>query len=61
MTEEESSEVLARLLQKYGDDLPDPEHYPQIFSYLVKLYLRELRLENANPIWPLRRIIYSCW
>lgn len=50
MTQDESREVLARLLQKYGDDLPDPDHYPHIFSYLVKLYLRELRIENANPI-----------
>lgn len=48
MTENERDEVIARLLRSYGDNLPNPEHQPQIFNYLVNVYLRELRLENAN-------------
>lgn len=48
MTEEERDEVIARLLQHYGENLPNPEHQPTVFDYLVKIYLRELRIERSE-------------
>lgn len=48
MTEEERDEVIARLLQTYGLNLPNPEHQPNVFDYLVKIYLRELRIERSE-------------
>lgn len=48
MTEEERDEVIARLLQRYGDNLPNPEHQPKVFEHLVKLYLYDLRQSNPS-------------
>lgn len=48
MTEEEQNEVIARLLKRYGDNLPNPEHQPEILMYLAKLYLYDLRLERSG-------------
>jgi hypothetical protein len=48
MTEEEQNEVIARMLQHYGENLPNPEHQPIVFNYLSKIYLRELRIERSS-------------
>lgn len=48
MTEEERDEVIARLLKSYGLNIPNPEHQPNVFDYLVKIYLRELRIERSE-------------
>lgn len=43
MTEEEKVEVIRRLEERYGNDLPNPENQPRVFEYLVKIYLYDLR------------------
>ena len=36
------------LVKKYGDELPDPEHCPKQFKYLVKLYLFQQSLQQGK-------------
>jgi hypothetical protein len=38
MTSEEIEIIVNDLIEMYGDNLPDPEHCPTEFSYIVKLY-----------------------
>lgn len=38
MTEDELKKILEDMLEMFGDKLPNPEHYPKIFEYYVKLY-----------------------
>jgi len=41
MTDEELLkvyEIYERMKKMFGDNLPDPEHYPKQFSYYVMLY-----------------------
>ena len=40
--------VLQKLAERYGDDLPNPDHQPQVFQYLVKLYLYDLENEQRT-------------
>ena len=37
MTDQEVLEHYAKMVEMFND-IPDPEHYPRIFAYYVKLY-----------------------
>lgn len=39
MTNDEILKIYDNLLEMYGDDLPDFEHEPKQFAYVLKLYL----------------------
>lgn len=39
MTNDVILRIYADLLEEYGDDLPDFEHEPKQFAYILKLYL----------------------
>jgi hypothetical protein len=43
MTDEQAQELLNKLIEEFGDLLPNPEHYPQTFDYYLKIY------EHNNP------------
>jgi hypothetical protein len=47
MTDQEIEQHYNKLVEIYGDELPDPEVYPKIFAYFVKLYKRQLN-EQAS-------------
>lgn len=36
VSEEDKQLVIENLIKKYGDKLPNPDHYPRIFKTLVK-------------------------
>ena len=38
MSEQELLQHYERLVEMYGDELPNPEHEPLRFAYFVKLY-----------------------
>jgi hypothetical protein len=38
MSEQELLQHYERLVEMYGDQLPNPEHEPVRFAYFVKLY-----------------------
>lgn len=38
MTDEQVTKHYNKLVEMYGDRLPDPEHEPMQFAYIVKLY-----------------------
>lgn len=38
MTDQEALDFYDKLVQEYGDKLPNPEHYPETFKYFVRLY-----------------------
>ena len=40
-TDEEIEQIMKDLHEKYGDSLPNPEHYPKCFGVLLKHYLYE--------------------
>ena len=37
MTDEQALTIYNRMVEKYGDSLPDFEHQPKIFAYYVML------------------------
>jgi hypothetical protein len=39
MTEEQLEKIMNGLIRIYGDTLPNPDHQPILFSYLLKLYM----------------------
>ena len=39
MTEEQLEKIMNGLIRIYGDALPNPDHQPILFSYLLKLYM----------------------
>jgi len=39
MTDQEIEKILEEMKEMFGDKLPNPDHYPKIFEYFVKLYL----------------------
>jgi len=41
MTDEQAQEIVNKLIEKYGDLLPNPEHYPKSFEYFLRLYQHE--------------------
>lgn len=43
MTDEEIARVYEEMKNMFGDNLPDPEHYPRIFAYYIKLYYHSKR------------------
>ena len=38
MTDEEILKAYKEMVTEFGDKLPNPDHYPRIFAYYVKLY-----------------------
>jgi hypothetical protein len=40
MTDEQLEKIMADLIEIYGDELPNPDHQPMVFSYLLKLYMK---------------------
>ena len=38
MTNEEALKIYEEMKEMFGDKLPDPDHYPKMFAYFVKLY-----------------------
>lgn len=38
MTDEEIENAYQEMVTMFGENLPDPEHYPKIFSNYVKLW-----------------------
>lgn len=38
MTNEEAERIYNEMVDMFGDNLPDPDHYPKTFAYFVKLY-----------------------
>lgn len=47
MSDKEILEHYANMQEIYGD-LPDPDHEPRQFAYLVKLYLRYHGTQDNN-------------
>lgn len=42
------------MIKLFGDQLPNPEHYPIQFSYFVKLYkYYNARNPNSNSLTPI--------
>jgi hypothetical protein len=41
MTDDRVKEIIIKLIEKYGDSLPNPEHYPKSFDYFLRLYQHE--------------------
>jgi hypothetical protein len=41
MTDEQVQEIIKKLIELYGDLLPNPEHYPRTFDYYLRLYEHE--------------------
>lgn len=39
MTNEQLEKIGNDLVEMYGDELPDPEHCPREFQYILKLYM----------------------
>jgi hypothetical protein len=37
MTDEQALAIYNRMVEKYGDNLPNPDHCPKTFEYLVRL------------------------
>jgi hypothetical protein len=46
MTDEEVLNIYARMVEQYGELLPNPEHQPREFAHYVRLFTYT---ENANP------------
>jgi len=46
MTDEQILEFYNKMVEFYGRDLPNPEHQPIQFDYLVKMY--KYYMENRN-------------
>lgn len=40
--------LIARLIEVYGDNLADPEHYPIQFSHQVKVQLYYMKMEEIK-------------
>jgi hypothetical protein len=40
MTDEQLEKIMEDLIRIYGDELPNPDHQPMVFSYLLKLYMK---------------------
>jgi hypothetical protein len=38
MTDEQAQEILNKMVEEFGDKLPNPEHYPRAFAYYVRLF-----------------------
>lgn len=38
MTDDEVLKAYDELVKEFGDKLPNPDHYPKVFAYYVKLY-----------------------
>jgi len=47
MTDQEVLEFYDKLVEEYGDKLPNPEHYPNTFKYYVRLYRYVEGLSNS--------------
>lgn len=47
MTNEEILEFYNKMVEFYGRDLPDPEHQPLQFAYLVKMYKYYTEKQNG--------------
>lgn len=47
MTDEEAQAILEDMEKKFGQ-LPDPNHYPRTFDYLMKLY-KQYDYKPAKP------------
>jgi hypothetical protein len=41
-------EEINDFLSKFGDRLPDPDHYPRTFAYFVRLYRLQKSVEQAE-------------
>jgi hypothetical protein len=39
---------LQEFLQMFGPEIPDPEHCPRQFAYLVRLYRFEKKIQQQN-------------
>lgn len=46
MTAEEMQKIGEKLLEMYGDSLPDPIHEPMQFAYVLKLFMYYNHGEN---------------
>ena len=40
MSNEQLEKIIKDLIRIYGDELPNPDHQPMVFSYLLKLYMK---------------------
>lgn len=51
MTDDEVLKIYNEMVEEYGNKLPNPDHYPKVFQYYVKLYLhyRKHNPKNENP------------
>jgi len=38
MSDEEIIKLYDDMVEEFGDKLPNPEHYPNVFLYYLKLY-----------------------
>lgn len=51
MTDQEALDYYQKLETFYGRPLPDPDHEPKQFEYLVKLYRYDLRKNPDNFVY----------
>jgi len=49
VSEDDIQLVIENLSKKYGDKIPNPDHYPRIFKTLVKHELFYIMRERENP------------
>lgn len=38
MTDEDAHRIYHKMVKLFGEDLPNPDHYPRAFEYFMKLY-----------------------
>jgi hypothetical protein len=39
MNDAEIEAIAKHMREVFGDKIPNPEHYPEIFNYYIKLYM----------------------
>lgn len=49
MTDQELLEHYNKLVEQYGDTLPNPEHEPIQFAHIVKLYKYYNLTDHSSP------------
>jgi len=49
VSDEDIKLVIETLSKKYGDKIPNPDHYPKMFKTLVKHELFYITRERENP------------
>ena len=49
MTNEEAEQHYQNLVEQYGEKLPSPEHEPQQFAHVVKLYKYYNLTDKTSP------------